>query len=371
MAARADGVGRDVFEGDFDVDKAVIDALPVRTGRVLSSHAYGMWVWARQAKITVQCNDEKVHYFLKVTTGENDKAMIQGQYESDKAIHEVSPLFCPRPYAWGQYKTAGTQYYFLLSEFRTIGQQPPEPIRFTQRLAECHKKSKSPNGLFGFHTVTCHGKATQSTDSWDASWTGIYSKLLEHALKSDQGTHEPWPEYDFCARLVVEKCIPMLLDPLQSGRRVIKPCLVHGNIWDENTATDMATGEPFVFDGSSLYAHNEYELGNWRSPRHRLSSKTYVKNYKRYFPASEPEEDWDSRNLLYSLRFNITAGVLIPGNNYRDFVFKDLKELCRRVCPTDLAAWDAQTHGTEEAPSQDNAEDTEEEEEEEEEEDEA
>lgn len=30
------------------------------------------------------------------------------------------------------------------------------------------------------------------------------------------------------------------------------------------------------------------------------------------------EEDWDSRNLLYSLRFNITAGVLIPGSNYRE-----------------------------------------------------
>jgi hypothetical protein len=36
----------------------------------------------------------------------------------------------------------------------------------------------------------------------------------------------------------------------------------------------METGEPFVFDGSAFYAHNEYELGNWRTPRHRLSSKT-------------------------------------------------------------------------------------------------
>lgn len=63
---------------------------------------------------------------------------------------------------------------------------------------------------------------------------------------------------------------------------------MHSNIWDQNTATDMETGEPFVFDGSAFYGHNKYELWNWRTPRRRLSSKTYIRSYKRYFPASEP-----------------------------------------------------------------------------------
>lgn len=45
---------------------------------------------------------------------------------------------------------------------------------------------------------------------------------------------------------------------------------------------DMETGEPFVFDGSAFYAHNAYESGNWRTPRHRLSSKTYIRTYKRH-----------------------------------------------------------------------------------------
>jgi protein-ribulosamine 3-kinase len=104
----------------------------------------------------------------------------------------------------------------------------------------------------------------------------------------DRKKHPPWLDYEICAQLVLDKCIPRLLGALQSQGRSIKPCLVHGNIWDENTATDMETGEPFVFDGSAFYAHNEYELGNWRSPRHRLSSKTYIRSYKRHFPASEP-----------------------------------------------------------------------------------
>ena len=82
--------------------------------------------------------------------------------------------------------------------------------------------------------------------------------------------------------------IPRLLEPLQSEGRSIKPCLVHGDLWDENTATDMDTGEPFIFDAGSFYAHNEYEIGNWRAQRHRLSSRVYVENYKQNYRVSEP-----------------------------------------------------------------------------------
>ena len=214
--------------------------------------------------------------------------MSEGQYESDKAIHNISPSFCPKPYTWGQYKAPGPPQYFLISEFREIGQQPPEPLRFASRLAEFHKNSVSPTGKFGFHTTTCHGKAPQLTDCWESSWETLYHKQLAHAFEMDGKKHGRWLEYEFCARLVLDKCIPKLLGSLQSDGRTIKPCLVHGNIWDENTATDMETGEPFVFDGSAFYGHNEYELGNWRTPRHRLSSRTYIRNYKRHFPASEP-----------------------------------------------------------------------------------
>jgi protein-ribulosamine 3-kinase len=64
--------------------------------------------------------------------------------------------------------------------------------------------------------------------------------------------------------------------------------VAHGDLWDGNNATDMATGEPFIFDGVAFYAHNEFEIGNWRAPRHRLSSRTYVRQYQLNFPVSEP-----------------------------------------------------------------------------------
>ncbi|CAL8582731.1 hypothetical protein XPA_008378 [Xanthoria parietina] len=265
--------------------------------------------------------------------------MSQGQFEADKAIHAVSPSFCPKPHAWGQYRRAEPPTYFLLADFREIGQQPPDAIRFTAQLADFHKTSVSPTGQFGFHITTCHGKAAQLTDLWDPSWESLYGKQLAHTFAADKQKHPDWPEFEHRKRLVLERCVPRLLAPLQNHGRSIKPCLVHGNIWDQNTATDMETGEPFVFDGSAFFAHNEYELGNWRSPRHRLGSKTYIRNYKRSFPASEPEDDWDSRNLLYSLRFNTCAATLIPGSNYREHVFEDVGELCARICPDDLAAF--------------------------------
>lgn len=48
------------------------------------------------------------------------------------------------------------------------------------------------------------------------------------------------------------------------------------------------------------------------------------------------EDDWDARNLLYSLRFNIGTAILIPGCNQRQVVFDDMTELCKMFCPEDL-----------------------------------
>ena len=141
---------------------------------------------------------------------------------------------------------------------------------------------------FGFHITTCHAKLTQITNRWEDSWEKLYRDQLAHQIKMDEEKHGIWPEFQHVCRLTLEKVIPRLLRPLQSDGRSIKPCLIHGDLWDENTATDMNTGEPFVFDAGSMYAHNEYELGNWRAPRHRLSNKSYIRNYKRNFPVSEP-----------------------------------------------------------------------------------
>jgi len=238
--------------------------------------------------------------------GSLGKKMCEGEYESLKALHAVSPTLAPRPYTvgdifrfipskadsvsfqWGRHQRKEPKTYFVLCEFREAGEQPPDPIKFMTRLAELHRNSVSPTGKFGFHITTCHNWITQATDFWDDSWEVVFRKQLSHMVDLDKETSGGWPEFHRVCNLILEKVVPRLLRPLQSDGRKIRPCLIHGDLWDEKTATDMETGEPFMFDAASFYAHNEYEMGNWRGHRYKLSNKIFIKHYKRLFPVSEP-----------------------------------------------------------------------------------
>lgn len=58
-----------------------------------------------------------------VTLGKTGRHMCEGEFESLKAIYAVSPDFVPKPYAWGKYHKNDPETYFLLAEFRDVGQQ--------------------------------------------------------------------------------------------------------------------------------------------------------------------------------------------------------------------------------------------------------
>lgn len=135
-----------------------------------------------------------------------------------------------------------------------------------------------------------------------------------------------WPEFDILCKLTIDKVVPRLLLPLQSGGQTIKPCLVHGDCWDGNTAMDT-DGKAFIFDVYSFHGHNEYDIGDWRPRRHVVSHPDYMLKYKEKYRPSEPGEcplgtldnthiilvdDWDDRNRLYSLSFNIGNAAFIP-----------------------------------------------------------
>lgn len=58
-----------------------------------------------------------------VTLGATGKHMCEGEFESLKAIHAVSPAFVPEPNAWGKYAQEQPETYFPLAEFRDVGKQ--------------------------------------------------------------------------------------------------------------------------------------------------------------------------------------------------------------------------------------------------------
>jgi hypothetical protein len=49
--------------------------------------------------------------------------MCKGEYESLKAIYDLSPSFVPKPHAWGELEQGAPGTYFLLTEFREIREQ--------------------------------------------------------------------------------------------------------------------------------------------------------------------------------------------------------------------------------------------------------
>lgn len=154
-------------------------------------------------------------YALQVTAlGEVGKSMTEGEFESLKEMHATSPIFVAKPYAWGKYNKSDPETYFLLAEFRNVGEQPPDPIRFTARLAELHRNSKSPTGKFGFHTNTCHAFLKQITDCWEESWSLLFQRQLAHMVALDREKNGEWEEFGILCDLILKNVVPRLLETL-------------------------------------------------------------------------------------------------------------------------------------------------------------
>ncbi|KAI9373786.1 Fructosamine kinase-domain-containing protein [Aspergillus egyptiacus] len=315
---------------------SVSQRLPNPGSRIIDVARHGVSHFGRTLRVTVQLlSGLAVNYFLKVVEGDLGMLTCRGEYESLKEISS----FCdhvPEPYAWGRYMENNTEYSFLLVEFLQIQKQPAAPQPLAKALATLHQTSRSPTGKFGFHTPTCHTRNIQSVAFWTDSWSELFTAHLSGILSTaSNSTVFASPSFTQLGNIILSTVTPALLDPLQSNGRTLKPCLVHGDCWDMNTAM-ASDGRAVFFDVASFYAHNEYDVGNWRASRHGLSERSYIDAYKALVPPSEPVDDWDNRNLLYSLPFNLCNALFVPGSTQRNQVFQDMRTQCERVCSEKL-----------------------------------
>lgn len=244
--------------------------------------------------------------------------MLRGEFESSKIIYGLMPKFIPEPVGFGKFKVQNPATYFYLSEFVDMDvATAPEPAEFTGRLAEMHKTSQSPTGQFGFHVATCDGKMAHTVE-WEESWAVFYRKLFVGVCKLDLETNGPWPELERATEQVATKVIPRLLGPLQAEGQKIKPCIMHGDLWEGNMGINLETGDTLLFDAGSYYAHNEMELGHWRCEFSSVfRSETYTRHYLQNYPAAEPVDEFDDRNRLYSIKGAINYCAGHPGSILR------------------------------------------------------
>ena len=232
------------------------------------------------------------------------KTMMEAEHKSTVEIFSYMADLVPKPCHQGKFQQASPETYFFLMEFVDLDSEVVEAHDFCRRVAQLHNLSISPTGKFGFDQVTFQGPNPQIT-TWESNWSKYFRRLLldwfdrEISINGTQEEYEAFFE-EFCGNT-----IPRILEPLQAKRRQLKPFLIHGDLWEGNTGLNLETGNSVIFDACAMYAHNEMELGMWRSGHNRFG-KAYLEHYLSIIPPSEPVEQFDDRNRLYAMKYTLS-----------------------------------------------------------------
>ena len=181
--------------------------------------------------------------------------MVSGEFVSMTSLYNAVPDLTPVPIAWGTYALAQNVHIYLCS-FVDMTDDIPDLQLFPAKVAELHEKAISPNGKYGFPVPTYQGQIPQEV-AWKDSWEEFFSASWKRILAVEETSQGPDAEMIELTEALINKVVPRLLRPLETGGRQIQPRLVHGDMWDGNTSTDIATNLPKIFDATCIYAHNE------------------------------------------------------------------------------------------------------------------
>lgn len=334
IIARSVGGGR-LFRGEQQlqgsqlIDPNVLAVLP-DVAEVLDVAYHGESAWAKAIRIqTRHADGSDESYFVKVSVGHHGREALKGEFTSTSAIYAVTPDFCPKPIAWGTLQS-DPDAHFYVCKFYDFAEGVPEPVSFCEKLARLHSSSKSPEGRFGFPCTTYNGNLPQD-NTWNDSWEAFFDNGLRHVLNVRQERAGPSAELDALLPALFGTVIPRLLRPLETDGRKVVPVLVHGDLWCGNASIiDEDTEEGIVYDPAAFFAHNEYELGNWRPERNKFTRR-YFQLYHSHIPKSEPTEDYDDRNALYGLRFNLHAAALFPNvDSFLQMAIDEIRRLTKK-----------------------------------------
>lgn len=188
------------------------------------------------------------------------------------ALYQVIPKFVPVPIGYGSY-VKDPDIHFFVCELVNLAEGLPEMEAFCQNLAQLHHASVSPNGKFGFHVPTYKGTIPQYTQ-WHDTWEESFHHSLKWFVYTEEKSQGPDREMQELCQGIFDKVIPRLLRPMETNGRRLKPCLIHGDIWAGNCATNADLNLPVIFDGAALYAHNESrsEQPHWSFTRADLTA---------------------------------------------------------------------------------------------------
>lgn len=154
---------------------------------------------------------------------------------------------------------------------------------------------------------------------------------MKEVLGAEYNIHgEYTPEGQEIVTFFMNRVLPRYLQPLETDGRSIQPTLMHTDLWPGNIKYKLDNESVMVYDANAFWAHNEskcklqcahreaglirtVELGLFRNPRYPLG-RTFLKRYWKDVPVSAPEEDADSRNIMYLVRNQVCLATVYPGD---------------------------------------------------------
>ncbi|KAI0433457.1 Fructosamine kinase-domain-containing protein [Xylaria sp. FL1042] len=268
------------FTGEVDahmeaipiIDPGMIAKLPPGAS-VSSIVAHGASFWTRTARLDAELGGAEQSYFLKMSFGECGKMMMSGEFHCMTKIYSIMPDLVPKPIARGTYSSIPDVHFFLC-DFRPMTDGLPDLETFPEKMGgDMHRTGVSQNGKFGFDVTTFHGNIPVEHD-WSDTWEEYFTRKTRALFELEQ---EAQGQNEEIRKLMIpffEKVVPHLLRPLiETGGRSIQPSLIHGDLWHD-------------------------ELGVWRQPWNKIKKDYRMRYYRKRFPKSQPEGDYDDRNAL-------------------------------------------------------------------------
>ncbi|KAK0371405.1 hypothetical protein CLIM01_11242 [Colletotrichum limetticola] len=233
---------------------------------------------------------------------------------SDCSVYKFIPEYIPRPVAFREYASQPNTYFLLLEFEDMIDDDIPPPETY-----------------MAVPMNTRFGNLTQP-NGWESSWEVWWTTHMKFLLQRERVIRGAYAaEDETTLNFFLDTVIPRYLRPLETEGRSIKPTLCHTDLWPGNVKYKLDNETIIVYDANALWAHNEIELAPFRNPRYPLG-KAYFREYWKHVPISEPEEDADSRIIIYLIRHQVCLASLYPNElKLRDAFLSNMRLLGDRV----------------------------------------
>ena len=288
-----------------------------------------------------------MQYFMKSGRGKEAELMFEGEHASLNAIHNAVPALCPKSYGHGKLEDSKGMS-FLVTDFLDLSGRfsgrgsSGSGMTLAQKLAKLHT-TPAPilegydKRQFGFPATTCCGDTPQD-NTFSSSWADFYAN---HRLRFIMGQSKKSNGSDKQLESLIEqtctKVIPRLIgDAHLNHGKGITPVVVHGDLWSGNASRGKLPGmtepEDVVYDSSACYAHSEFELGIMNM--FGGFGGSFLKEYHKLVPKTEPVEEYEDRVNLYELYHHLNHHALF-GGGYRSGAVRIMKNLIAKYGSND------------------------------------